>query len=113
MIKTGNGGIGGSGGPGGDGGSGGAYGAAGPKGDDDDQGIGANGGKGGNGGSGGHGGGGGGGPSIGIVCTSGGSVVLKEVSFQIGAPGPGGWSNGNPGMTGLTSELYGCLPTAL
>lgn len=110
VIKTGNGGTGGNGGLGGSGGTGGAGGAGGPKGDDDNQGLGAPGGKGGNGGQGGHGGGGGGGPSIGIACSGGASVTLVETAFQIGQPGPGGWSQGNPGIAGLKAETRGCSP---
>jgi hypothetical protein len=104
-IITGRGGEGGSGGAGGNGAPGGlgAMGGSGCGGG----GTGGRGGNGGNGGSGGHGGGGGGGPSIGIImdAASNPSVTIgPNNTFQIGTPGAGGFSQGNPGASGIVGN---------
>jgi hypothetical protein len=102
-IITGTGGEGGSGGLGGNGGPGGlgALGGSGCGGG----GMGGRGGNGGTGGAGGHGGGGGGGPSIGIIYDAASTVTIgPSNTFQIGTPGAGGFSPGNPGSSGIVGH---------
>ncbi|HJR67302.1 MAG TPA: Ig-like domain-containing protein [Gemmatimonadaceae bacterium] len=102
-IITGTGGIGGAGGVGGNGGPGGlgAFGGSGCGGG----GMGGRGGNGGTGGAGGHGGGGGGGPSIGIIHDAASTVTIgPNNTFQIGTPGAGGFSQGNPGASGIVGH---------
>jgi hypothetical protein len=102
-IITGRGGVGGSGGVGGNGGPGGlgAFGGSGCGGG----GMGGRGGNGGTGGAGGHGGGGGGGPSIGIIHDAASTVTIgPNNTFQIGTPGAGGFSPGNPGASGIVGH---------
>src|SRR5688500_1472416 len=102
-IITGTGGVGGSGGMGGNGGPGGlgAVGGSGCGGG----GTGGRGGNGGTGGAGGHGGGGGGGPSIGIIHDAASTVTIgPNNTFQIGTPGAGGFSPGNPGSSGIVGH---------
>ncbi len=102
-IITGTGGIGGSGGRGGNGGPGGlgAFGGSGCG----AGGMGGRGGNGGTGGAGGHGGGGGGGPSIGIIHDAASTVTIgPNNTFQIGTPGAGGFSPGNPGASGIVGH---------
>ena len=61
------------------------------------------GGAGGRGGDGGHGGGGGGGPSIGIFEDAASQLTIGGNTYQIGAPGEGGFSEGNPGAAGIAA----------
>ena len=102
-IITGDGGDGGPGGRGGNGGIGGLGGAGGTgcRGG----GAGGRGGNGGSGGDGGHGGGGGGGPSIGIFEDAASQVTKAANTFQIGAPGGGGFSEGMEGPEGISAQM--------
>ena len=101
-ITTGSGGVGGLGGRGGNGAIGGLPGIGGAG-----CGGGANGGlggAGGRGGDGGHGGGGGGGPSIGIFEDAASQLTITGNTYQIGTAGEGGFSEGNPGVAGITAQ---------
>lgn len=102
-IRTALGGTGGDGGRGGLGGSGGGGGVGGTG--FEDSGAGGNGGAGGRGGDGGHGGGGGGGSSLGIFADTADTIVQTDVTFEIGAGGPGGESPGEDGEAGLSESL--------
>ncbi|WP_437751405.1 hypothetical protein [Sorangium sp. So ce1389] len=74
------------------------------------------GGRGGRGGHGGNGGGGAGGPSVGIAYVNEELLTLENVTFQIGAPGEGGYSSGadstleTEGEDGFASETYRFSP---
>jgi hypothetical protein len=103
-VTTGNGGNGGNGGDGRSGGLGGSGGLGATAGSGE-IGRGGNGGNGGQGGDGGDGGGGGGGPTIGILSV--GSTVNQSGNvFQLGSPGSGGPSSGNPGTTGVSGNVH-------
>lgn len=115
---------GGRGGRGGNGGGGGAGGAGGPGGTGTSNNIssaggtqyttsggnGGPGGTGGNGGNGGAGGGGAGGPSVGVWCDASARPEIADagVTFTLGAGGPGGESQGNPGDAGMQEPTFGC-----
>jgi hypothetical protein len=102
-IVTSKGGAGGSGGRGGNGGAGspGGFGGNGC----DGAGRGGDGGRGGFGGRGGHGGGGTGGPSIGIFMDAASAVTVGSgVTYQIGAAGAGGFSEGATGANGVSAN---------
>lgn len=108
-ILTEGGGRGGRGGPGGPGGPGGSPGAGGARLCSTEGYLGhpgGAGGRGGSGGDGGHGGGGMGGPSIGLALRNGATWEGTETSFEIGAGGLGGASDGNPGSAGPSMETF-------
>lgn len=102
----GNGGRGGNGGTGSIGGAGGEGGGYGGTYEQDDGSMGGPGGSGGKGGNGGAGGGGGGGPSISIY--KGGTSTLNQsgTSLTKGSGGSGGYSMGNMGQNGISTEIY-------
>ncbi|MGK3962078.1 hypothetical protein WMF38_54365 [Sorangium sp. So ce118] len=74
------------------------------------------GGPGGRGGHGGLGGGGAGGPSVGIAYVNEELLTLEDVTFQIGAPGEGGYTREDDGTwvavgeDGFASETYRFTP---
>ena len=99
--------AGGAGGVGGAGQSGGAGGTGGLGGVSwQESGAGGKGGKGGEGADGGHGGGGAGGPSVAIYVVSGTAPTVAQSSFQLGAPGKGGASQGNAGEDGFQKDIH-------
>jgi Tol biopolymer transport system component len=111
QLRTAGGGPGGASGlaqPGGIGGTGANTNGAGNPYGGSEQDDGSNGGRGGNGGAGGAGGpggGGAGGPSIGVYRGGGSSPTLTSLTFDLGAPGAGGASAGNPGPNGEQQDV--------
>jgi hypothetical protein len=71
-------------------------------------GKGGRGGDGGDGGDGGHGGGGGGGPSIGVLEDATSTVTLTNITYTLGAAGPGGDGYGTApdGAAGRREQNY-------